>query len=149
MADWPVYVETIPRRGYRFLAPVVSKTISMSPTVVESPSSIRPTPVVATAKWAPGSGSEAALATAPQTVATTPSSAAAAAVVPAPESAPSRQVGRRTQLLRALLVAAASIPIIVIGMDWSIRNVSALDEKDTIVVADFRTHTNENLLTTP
>ncbi|MGA7459309.1 MAG: winged helix-turn-helix domain-containing protein [Candidatus Korobacteraceae bacterium] len=144
-ADRPVYVETIPRRGYRFLAPVVSKTISMSPTVVESPSSIRPTPVVATAKSAPGSGSEAALATAPQSVATTPSSAAAAAVAPAPESAPSRQVGRRTQLRRALLVAAVCIPIIVIGMYWSTRKVSALNEKDTIVVADFRNHTGDKV----
>ena len=144
-ADRPVYVETIPRRGYRFLAPVVSKTISLAPAVVESPSSIRPTPVVATAKSAPGSGSEAALATAPQSVATTPSSAAAAAVAPAPESAPSRQVGRRTQLRRALLVAAVCIPIIVIGMYWSTRKVSALNEKDTIVVADFRNHTGDKV----
>ncbi len=142
-ADRPVYVETIPRRGYRFLAPVVSKTISMAPAVVESPSSIRLTPVVATASSAPGSGSEAAPASAPQTVATTPSSAAA--VAPALESAPSRQVGRRAHLRRALLVAAACIPIIVIGMYWSTRKVSALNEKDTIVVADFHNHTADKV----
>ena len=38
-ADNPVYVETLPRRGYRFLAPVVSKTIpAPQPKVTESDS---------------------------------------------------------------------------------------------------------------
>jgi DNA-binding winged helix-turn-helix (wHTH) protein/tetratricopeptide (TPR) repeat protein len=32
----PLYVATIPRRGYRFLAPVKSKTIEISPAVAES-----------------------------------------------------------------------------------------------------------------
>ena len=144
-ADRPVYVETIPRRGYRFLAPVISKTISMAPAVVESPSSVNLTTVVSTAKPAPGFGSEAALATAPQPVAITPSNAAAAAVAPALESAPSRPVGRHKLLLRALAVAAVCIPIIVIGMYWSTRKVSALNEKDTIVVADFRNRTGDKV----
>ena len=30
-ADKPLYVETLPRRGYRFLAPVVSKTVATPP----------------------------------------------------------------------------------------------------------------------
>lgn len=144
-ADRPVYVETIPRRGYRFLAPVVSKTISLAPAVVESPSGLSPTPVVSIARPAPGFESEAALATAPQAVATAPSSAAAAAVAPALESAPSRQVGSRTQLRRALLVTAVCIPVIVIGMYWSTRKVSALTEKDTIIVADFRNHAGDKV----
>ena len=41
-ADRPLYVETIPRRGYRFLAPVVSKTIlAPAPRVIESQSGIQ------------------------------------------------------------------------------------------------------------
>ena len=40
-ADKPLYVETIPRRGYRFLAPVVSKTVATpAPRVTESSSGI-------------------------------------------------------------------------------------------------------------
>ena len=36
-ADHPIYVQTLPRRGYRFVAPVVSKTISApQPKVIES-----------------------------------------------------------------------------------------------------------------
>ncbi len=41
-ADTPLYVETVPRRGYRFLAPVVTKTIpAPPPRVVESQSGIQ------------------------------------------------------------------------------------------------------------
>ena len=41
-ADKPLYVETIPRRGYRFLAPVVSKTIAApAPRVTESSSGVQ------------------------------------------------------------------------------------------------------------
>ena len=42
-ADTPLYIETVPRRGYRFLAPVVTKTIpAPPPRVVESQSGIQP-----------------------------------------------------------------------------------------------------------
>jgi DNA-binding winged helix-turn-helix (wHTH) protein len=42
-ADAPLYIETVPRRGYRFLAPVVTKTIpAPPPRVVESQSGIQP-----------------------------------------------------------------------------------------------------------
>jgi hypothetical protein len=40
-------------------------------------------------------------------------------------------------LLRVALVAAVCVPIIVAGVYWSTRRVSALNEKDTIVLADF------------
>jgi hypothetical protein len=41
-ADTPLYIETVPRRGYRFLAPVVTKTIAAPPPrVVESQSGIQ------------------------------------------------------------------------------------------------------------
>jgi serine/threonine protein kinase/DNA-binding winged helix-turn-helix (wHTH) protein/Tfp pilus assembly protein PilF len=53
--DRPAYVETVPRRGYRFLAPVVSKTVAAPPPkVVESKSGIQPLPAaVAVPKKAP------------------------------------------------------------------------------------------------
>jgi DNA-binding winged helix-turn-helix (wHTH) protein len=39
-ADSPLYIETLPRHGYRFLAPVVSKVIAaLQPRVVVSDSS--------------------------------------------------------------------------------------------------------------
>lgn len=42
-AETPLYIETVPRRGYRFLAPVVTKTIpAPPPRVVESQSGIQP-----------------------------------------------------------------------------------------------------------
>jgi DNA-binding winged helix-turn-helix (wHTH) protein len=41
-ADTPLYIETIPRRGYRFLVPVVTKTIlAPAPRVVQSQSGIQ------------------------------------------------------------------------------------------------------------
>src|SRR5271165_974689 len=41
-AETPLYVETVPRRGYRFLAPVVTKTIAAPPPrVIESQSGIQ------------------------------------------------------------------------------------------------------------
>ena len=48
-ADRPLYVETLPRKGYRFLAPVVSKTVAAPlPKIIESPSDVlgRPTSAV-------------------------------------------------------------------------------------------------------
>jgi serine/threonine protein kinase/DNA-binding winged helix-turn-helix (wHTH) protein/tetratricopeptide (TPR) repeat protein len=51
-ADRPVYVETVPRRGYRFLIPVTSKTVAApAPKVVESASGVLPSlPAVAQTK---------------------------------------------------------------------------------------------------
>lgn len=144
-ADRPRYVETIPRRGYRFLAPVVSKTIPVAPAVVESSSGLQLPPIVAVDKVVPGSGPEVAPATAPQAEAAPPSGVAATAAAPALESSPSRNLGWTTLLLRAALVVAISIPIIVIGVYWSTRRVSALNEKDTIVLADFTNHTGDKV----
>ena len=41
-ADTPLYVETVPRRGYRFLAPVVSKNVAApTPKIIKSQSGIQ------------------------------------------------------------------------------------------------------------
>jgi DNA-binding winged helix-turn-helix (wHTH) protein/tetratricopeptide (TPR) repeat protein len=142
-ADRPVYVETIPRRGYRFLAPVVSKTISVAPAVMESASSIQLPPIVPVSKPV-SRGSPAPLPDAPQTVVAQPSGVAAPATAPALETAPARPTGHRL-LLRIALIAAVCIPVIVIGVYWSTRRVSALNEKDTIVLADFTNHTGDKV----
>ena len=56
-ADRPVYIETMPRRGYRFLAPVVSKTIlAPPPKVMESKSGVAIVPGAVAAATAPASG---------------------------------------------------------------------------------------------
>ncbi len=41
-ADAPCYVETVPRRGYRFLAPVTTVTDSQDPARPVSPEPVRP-----------------------------------------------------------------------------------------------------------
>jgi DNA-binding winged helix-turn-helix (wHTH) protein/tetratricopeptide (TPR) repeat protein len=144
-ADRPVYVETIPRRGYRFLAPVVSKTISVAPAVVESASSIELPPANSLIKPVSRGTPEASPAAAPQAEATQPAGVAAATAAPAPEIAPVRKAARPKLLLRMALVAAICIPVIVIGVYWSTRRVSALNEKDTIVLADFSNHTGDKV----
>src|SRR5271165_2240442 len=59
-ADRPVYVETVPRHGYRFLAPVVSKTIlAPPPKVVESKSGVATVPGAVVVGAAPASSSTA------------------------------------------------------------------------------------------
>jgi DNA-binding winged helix-turn-helix (wHTH) protein/tetratricopeptide (TPR) repeat protein len=145
-ADRPVYVETIPRRGYRFLAPVSSKTISVTPAVVESASGIELPPIVVpTAAPVPDSGPKAALAAPSQAEAVPALGVAATAVAPALETAPTRPVAFRTPLLRAAMVIAICVPVIVVGIYWSTRRVSALNEKDTIVLADFTNHTGDKV----
>ena len=61
--DHPLYIETVPRRGYRFVAPVVSKTIAAPQLkVVESDSGERSrAPVLITS----GRSGRQALAVAP------------------------------------------------------------------------------------
>jgi len=142
-AERPVYVETIPRHGYRFLAPVVSKTIAVAAAVVESATSIEVQPVVPVSKSVPSGRSEALLTAAPHPVAVPPTRVAGMGAAPVLESAPIPGVGRRMLLLRVALVAVVCVPIIVAGVYWSTRRVSALNEKDTIVLADFSNHTGD------
>jgi DNA-binding winged helix-turn-helix (wHTH) protein/tetratricopeptide (TPR) repeat protein len=121
-ADRPVYVETIPRRGYRFLAPVVSKMISVAPAVVESKSGIIDLPsVIPAAKPGPSGTSEVSLPAAPQTVAAPPSRVTAAAAV----------------------AVIAVVAVLAGGLYWRSRKFTALTDKDTIVLADFTNRTGD------
>ena len=142
-ADRPLYVETVPRRGYRFLAPVVSKTIlAPPPKVVESRSGIStvavpvagvvlpsaPTATVA----APGDAGAVALATATDSAAV-------------PEIAPKREVGSRVVLFRAAIAMAVLVAVVAMAVYWRSRKISALTAKDTIVLADFKNSTGEKV----
>ncbi len=143
-ADNPVYVETLPRRGYRFLAPVVSKTIpAPQPKVTESDSGIRGRlPVLI------GGRTKAATAVAEVAEDSFPAVVpdARTAAEPATEPAPTQKVRFRWSPARlawvgtvVLLVAAAGG-----GLYWRLTHKApVLTEKDTIVLADFDNKTGD------
>jgi eukaryotic-like serine/threonine-protein kinase len=146
-ADRPVYVETIPRRGYRFLAPVVSKTLPIPlPKVVESQSGIQELPRAFATEPSPGGERAASPPVAPQTAPTAVSTGTATAAALAPEAAPIRKPGRRWSLLRpALAVVVCIAAVVVAGLYWTTHRVAALNEKDTVVLADFTNSTGDKV----
>jgi eukaryotic-like serine/threonine-protein kinase len=143
-ADNPVYVETLPRRGYRFLAPVVSKTISApQPKVTESDSGVRGRlPVLI------GGRTKASAAVAEVGEDSLPAVVpdARTAAEPATEPSPIQKARFRWSRTRlawigtmVLLVAAAGG-----GLYWRYTHKApVLTEKDTIVLADFDNKTGD------
>jgi len=126
----PLYVATLPRKGYRFLAPVTSKTVVVTPKVRESEPADPPTDAeLAVDAVAASSGAGAAATLQPETAAT-PSSA------PAPPSP-----RRRTRLL--LTVALVALAGFAILFYWQAQKAHALMERDTVVLADFANSTGE------
>ncbi len=143
-ADNPVYVETVPRRGYRFIAPVVSKTIpAPQPKVIESDSGERSRlPVLI--------GSRTKASTAVAEVASTGLPAivpeAKTAAEPAMEPAPTQTVRFRWSRARLVSIGAVVLLAAVAGgvRYWRYtRKATALTEKDTIVLADFDNKTGD------
>ncbi|MGB8888639.1 MAG: winged helix-turn-helix domain-containing protein [Candidatus Korobacteraceae bacterium] len=143
-ADNPVYVETVPRRGYRFIAPVVSKTIpAPQPKVIESDSGERSRlPVLI--------GSRTKASTAVAEVASTGLPAivpeAKTAAEPAMEPAPTQTVRFRWSRARRVSIGAVVLLAAVAGgvRYWRYtRKATALTEKDTIVLADFDNKTGD------
>jgi len=153
-ADSPLYIETIPRRGYRFLAPVVSKTVlAPAPRVVESQSGIQ-TKVTIPAIKPDGEGS----ATTPTKVPNQPTLAlnlktAAPAEVAVPLPAPllrpepvttASPAPRRRTLWVALAIAAVVVIAAIAGFFyWRSQKGPVLSERDTLVLADFDNTTGE------
>ncbi len=150
-ADQPLYVETIPRRGYRFLVPVVHKTIAApAPRVVESKSGIQANALPPTTQLNPA---RAAITT-PMTVAdpTTAQAAkatnsvevppviAGAATSPQPEPSPASMRSRFIGLIVAILILIAIIAGLIY---WHSRKSRVLSEKDVIVLAEFDNTTGE------
>ncbi len=143
----PLYIETLPRKGYRFLAPVTSKTIAVVAKVTPSTSGIQPRvslQAVNVSDAGPPSVSVVKLkAVLPERAASLPeplqpkvSDDAAFAEIASPE--PSRR-GRVGRLVGWLAVPA--LALIGILFYWHSQNASALMERDTVVLADFENST--------
>jgi eukaryotic-like serine/threonine-protein kinase len=153
--DKPLYVETLPRRGYRFLAPVVAKTVEApAPRITESKSGVQsaitlpPTPKAGDS--APRSASSAlsdvgAVLNREAVPAVVPpiSAPAAVAAEPAPEPAPVRESGQRVARSRLAWAVAMITVLIAAGFYWRSTKISAFTEKDTIVLADFTNSTGD------
>jgi DNA-binding winged helix-turn-helix (wHTH) protein/tetratricopeptide (TPR) repeat protein len=142
-ADRPLYIETLPRRGYRFVAPVVSRTVpAPQPKVIEPDSAERsPLPVLiggrtgaATAEVAAGS-----LSAAVPDVRT--------AAEPATEVDAAQQARFRWSRIGFVWIGVAVLLIAVAGgglyWRWHAHKAPALTEKDTIVLADFDNKTGD------
>jgi DNA-binding winged helix-turn-helix (wHTH) protein/tetratricopeptide (TPR) repeat protein len=144
-ADNPVYVETLPRRGYRFLAPVVSKTIpAPQPKVIESDSGERSRlPVLI------GGRTKASAALAEVAAGSLPAVVpeARTAAEPATEPPPIQKVRFRWSRARLVWIGAAVLLVAAAGgalyWRWRGHKAPALTEKDTIVLADFDNKTGD------
>jgi tetratricopeptide (TPR) repeat protein len=134
-ADKPLYIETLPRQGYRFVAPVVLKVIpAPGPRVVQSASSesIRIPFLIPSAAGAPV---PIAGALAPSYPAATP--AIGAAVAPQPEVARSRVLHSRARVRFLAAIAVVLIAFAIVALYWLVHRPRKLTERDTIVVTEF------------
>ncbi len=149
----PLYIETIPRKGYRFLAPVTSKTVAVVLKVTASTSGIQQrvslpvstTDGSASAALAPSPAVQAIAPVLPNPISGITANAkitqeAVAAEKTAPEPSRRSYAGR---LLGWLGVPA----LVLIGtmLYWHSQKASALAEKDTVVLADFANSTGEGV----
>ncbi len=140
-SDHPVYVETIPRRGYRFVAPVVSETIpAPQPKVIESDSGERSRLPVLIGGRTKAAAVEVAAASQPAVVPD-----ARTAAEPATDVAPSQRARHRFARLAWIGAAVLLIAAGGVGLYWRWRAHKAppLTEKDTIVLADFDNKTGD------
>ena len=149
--DNPVYVETLPRKGYRFLAPVTVKTIESQPAVVESKSGLhgllpaimgrarvaQEGPAEGTVLPPSGAGNNPGA-----TSVATPTAAAAA---PALATAPIPEATRHRSWGRISMVTLVVIVLVVGVFYWHSQRANALTEKDTVVLADFQNATGDSV----
>ena len=140
----PLYIETLPRRGYRFVAPVTSKTIpAPPPKIIESDSGERsrlPVLIGGRTKASPALA-EVAAASEPEVAPyARPAAEAATNAAPAHEARYRRSRGRLIWIAAAVLLVAA----VGTGLYWRSRQKRpALTDKDTIVLADFDNKTGD------
>ena len=143
-ADHPLYIETLPRRGYRFVAPVISKTIpAPQPRIIESDSGERSRlPVLI------GGRTKVATAAAEVAAAILPAPVpdAIVATEPATEVAPTRRPRYRFSRARFVWIGVAVLVVALGGglyWRWRAHKVPALTDKDTVVLADFDNKTGD------
>ena len=137
-SEKPVYVETIPRRGYRFLAEVTAKTMpAPGPKLIQSDSSVRP---------ALGNDSKLPFATGTKAVGAAPSEVQDAAITPSVRIAETRETRVAKWKARWITVTVALFLIAALiggGLYYRFRLSGHLTGKDTIVLADFANSTND------
>ena len=128
-ADTPLYVETVPRRGYRFLAPVVTKRVlAPPPRVVESKSGV------------PLSGSAPAILATDKPVVIDPTAAlkaqppGATATVEAVPSPVEIEPTAKGPSWKIVLIAALLLAAMVAGFFyWRTRKIAYLHPKESAV----------------
>jgi eukaryotic-like serine/threonine-protein kinase len=141
-AGHPLYIETIHRHGYRFIAPVESKTMSVQgPRLLESDSGRVPVAI--------GSGGEGPAVVAGAVAPNYPAAVPHAEVATEPvrdvaDSHPSSSRGRRARFVW-IGVVVVLISVIGAGLYWRAHKAPVLTEKDTIVLADFDNKTGDNV----
>jgi DNA-binding winged helix-turn-helix (wHTH) protein len=120
--DKPTYVETLPRRGYRFVAPVVSKTVAgPAPKVTQSSSDLQSRPAIPATPQAGGQWTAAA--SAPESARDT---AAAANSETAAGGAPTCKSGHRIRRGAVAWVAAALLILVAGGLYLRSKKATAL-----------------------
>jgi eukaryotic-like serine/threonine-protein kinase len=145
-ADHPVYIETLPRRGYRFVAPVISKTIlAPQPKIIESDSGERSRlPVLIGGRTAVAVAQVEEVATVSQP-AVVPD--ARPAVEPTTEGAPTQKERFRWSRAHLVWVGLAVLMVAAVGgglyWRWRAHKVPALTDKDTVVLGDFDNKTGD------
>jgi DNA-binding winged helix-turn-helix (wHTH) protein/tetratricopeptide (TPR) repeat protein len=141
-ADNPLYIETLPRHGYRFLAPVVSKTIAApGPRVVQSQSGELPRlPVLI-------GGRTIAPAAAGALAPSYPAVPDVAPVGPASETAHTDQSRSRHWRIPLICIASVLALLALIAVAFYLREhvhiFPKVTGKDTIVLADFDNQTGD------
>ena len=142
-ADHPLYIETLPRRGYRFVAPVVSKTIpAPQPKVIESDSGERSRLPVLIGGGTGAATAEVAVASHPAAVPD-----ARTAAEPATEVHPAEEARFRWSRVRFAWIGLAVLVVAAVGgglyLRWRAHKAPVLTDKDTIVLADFDNKTGD------
>ena len=142
-AGQPRYIATVHRHGYRFIAPVESKTITLpGPRLVESDSGRVAVAIGSGPRRARGGGGSSGAQLSGGCSATRKSVAR-----PVSEISDLHQPSSRGRRARFVWIGAAVVLLALIGggLYWRAHRQPVLTEKDTIVLADFDNKTGDQV----